>query len=186
MLDCEVDSMGWAEANLEWNDYSTHRLAQQIFRKQYPGEKWLTTTSAIPSDTNSKPGGNALDLNYDTNSRTTATGKDHMGRWLWATMEGTTDSVTIIQLYVPGEPSSLGITTTYAQQYKQLQLENSEHVPDVLSNYYRDPHNFLDTCNTQLILMGDFSKAPTDKHILDLQSRHNLRNLYDTNTQTPC
>ena len=179
MLDRQVDIMGWAETNLEWNDYSTHLLAQRVFRKQYPGGKWLTTTSKIPSKTNLKPGGNALGLNHDATSRTTSTGRDSMGRWLWATLEGKTDSVTIVQLYVPGDPSTQGITTTYAQQYEQIQLANRQTVPDVIGQYYRDLHTFLDTLKTQLIVMGDFNEGPTDKHLLNLQSRHNLRDVYD-------
>ena len=65
-----------------------------------------------------------------------------MGRWLWATLEGKTDSVTIVQLYVPGDPSAQGITTTYAQQYEQIQLANQRQVPDVIGQYYRDLHTF--------------------------------------------
>ena len=168
MLDRQVDIMGWAETNVEWNDYPAHLLSQRVFRKQYPGGKWLTTTSAIPSDTNLKPGGNALGLNHDTNSRTTATGKDPLGRWLWATMEGMTDSVTIIQLYVPGDPSAQGITMTYAQQYEQIQLKHKGQVPDVMGQYYRDLHQFIARTKTKIIVMGDFNEGHSEKNLLDL------------------
>ena len=138
MLDREVDIMGWSETNLEWNSYPVHLRAQRTFKKQYTGGKWLTTTSSIPSDTNLKPGGNAMGLNADTNSCTNMTGKDEMGRWVWATMEGQTGSVTVVQLYVPGDPNQNGITTTYAQQYEQLQIKHPDRIPQVIDTYYKD------------------------------------------------
>ena len=52
MLDREVDIVGWSETNLEWNSYPVHLRAQRTFKKQFLRGKWLTTTSAIPSETN--------------------------------------------------------------------------------------------------------------------------------------
>ena len=180
MMDREVDIMGWSETNLEWNSYPVHLQAQRTFKKQYTGGKWITTTSSIPSETNLKPGGNALGLNADTNSRTNLTGKDKLGRWVWATMEGQTGSVTVVQLYVPGDPNHTGITTTYAQQYEQLQQTHPDRIPQVIATYYKDLHQFLDQTDTTIILMGDFNEGLEDKNILDLQTRHNLRDVYDT------
>ena len=178
MLDREVDVMGWSETNLEWNSYPLHLMAQRIFKKQFQGGKWMTTTSAIPFDTNLKPGGIALAINGATNSRTNVTGKDLLGRWLWATMEGKTGSVTIVQLYVPVDSKDQGLTTTYAQQYEQLQIRHPNHIPKVIPQYYQDLNKFLDTLQTPIILMGDFNETATDHNLLDLQSRHNLRDVY--------
>ena len=179
MKDREVDIMGWSETNLEWNSYPVHLQAQQTYKQQFTGGKWITTTSAIPSETNLKPGGNAMGLNADTNSRTNVTGKDKLGRWVWATMEGRTGSITVIQLYVPGDPHHTGITTTYAQQYEQLQEAEPDKIPQVLATYYKDLHQLLAQIGTAIILMGDFNEGPEDKNILDLQTRHNLRDIYD-------
>lgn len=85
----------------------------------------------------------------------------------------------MVQLYVPGETSKQGITTTYAQQYEQLLLQFSETTPNVLKYYYTDLSHFLNTLDTQLILMGDFNEGPHGQNILDLQTKHNLRDAFD-------
>lgn len=179
MMDRQVNIMGWSETNLGWNSYPIHLKTQQIYKKQFPGRKWITATSSIPSETNLKPGGNSLGLNRDTNAQTNMTGKDDMGRWIWATLEGRTGSVTVVQLYLPGETSKQGITTTYAQQYEQLLLKFPEKTPQVLKQYYTNLTIFLNTLDTHLILMGDFNEGPHGKNILDLQTKHNLRNVYN-------
>ena len=82
MMDWQVNIMGWSETNLKWNSYPLYLKTQRIYKKQFPGGKWITATSSIPSETNFKPGGNSLGLNGDTNARTNMTGKDNMGRWI--------------------------------------------------------------------------------------------------------
>ena len=57
---------------------------------------------------------------------------------MWATMEGKTRSISIVQLYIPGDQTKTGITTTYAQQYKQLQSTNPNKLLKVIKTYYQD------------------------------------------------
>ena len=101
-----------------------------------------------------------------------------MGRWAWTTMEGKTRSITIVKLDVPGDQTKTGITTTYAQQYKQLQLTNPKHLPKVIKTYYQDLDGFITKLDTSIILMGGFNEDPTGKNILDFQTKHNLRDIY--------
>ena len=82
-------------------------------------------------------------------------------------------------MYVPGETSKQGINTTYAQQYKQLLLQYPGKTPNVLKHYYKDLSQFLTTLDSQLILMGDFNEGPHGQNILDLQTKHNLRDVFD-------
>ena len=179
MKDRGVDMLGWAETNVEWNSYPLHLATYQVFKKVFPRGKWVTTTSAIPADKDLKPGGNALGLNQDINRRTHATGKDPLGRWTWATMEGKTRSITVVQLYIPCDTKQTGINTTFAQQYEQLQKLDPLKIPEVLRTFYRDLNSFLANLASLIILMGDFNEPPTGKNILDLQSRHNLRDIYE-------
>ena len=77
------------------------------------------------------------------------------------------------------ESKENGINTTYTQQYKKLQLANPTDIPRVMQNYYQTLNTFLDTITNPIILMGDFNTAALDPNLLDLQSRHNLHNLYN-------
>ena len=88
MTDREVDVFGWAETNLEWNDYKLNAELFPIFKKHFPQGKWLPSTSKIPFTKNYKPGGNLMGIQKNANARTHQTHRDPMGRWCWSRLEG--------------------------------------------------------------------------------------------------
>ena len=179
MQDRDVDIIGWAETNLEWNNYRIHKKANRLFRKTYPRGKWITTTSKTTATTDYKPGGNAMGITQDISSRTPLWGQDPLGRWVWITMEGQSGSITVLQLYIPCPNSNPGIYTTYAQQYEQIQKANPTKTPNVLKTYFTDLNQFLYKKNTNTIIMGDFNSNLHNSDILDLLSNHNLRDAFD-------
>ena len=89
-----------------------------------------------------------------------------------------TGKVTVVQVYVPGESSKQGIHTTYAQQYEQLLIQFPDQTPNVLHTYFKDLSQFLRTLDSQIILMGDFNEDPSGQNMLDLQTHHNLRDVF--------
>ena len=179
MTDREVDVFGWAETNLEWNDYKLNAELFPIFKKHFPQGKWLPSTSKIPFTTNYKPGGNLMGIHKNANARTHQTHRDPMGRWCWSRLEGKKKPLTIIQLYVPGSTKAAGITSSYAQQYEQIREHTGVEHPKVMETYYQDLHALLHQVNdTNIIVMGDFNNSPTAPEILDLITGHNLRDAY--------
>ena len=173
----QVDITGWAETNIEWNDHSVNKELFAIMKRHFPGGAWKPSTSNIPMPTNYKPGGNLMVLGKNIRSRTTIFKKDSMGRWVWAVIQGRTESIAIIQAYVPG--SNKGIMSTFAQQYQQIQKRDNIGCPDVMREFYKDLHTLLtEVAPAKIILMGDFNQEPESDVMLELQSIHHLQDAY--------
>ena len=78
---------------------------------------------------------------------------------------GETHSITIVQLYVPGDPTKIGITTNFAQQYKQLQIAHPDTLPEVIPSFYKDLNVFLIELDISIIFMWVIStRLPPEKH----------------------
>lgn len=172
-----VDVIGWSETNIEWFDYDVNQKLYRIMKQHYPGGAWKPSTSKIPMKSTYKPGGNLLILDKAIKGRTMEFQTDPMGRWVWSTLQGSINPITIIQLYVPG--SHKGITSAYAQQFQQIQAQERIKFPQVTKTYYRDLNNLLmKHSKSRLILMGDFNQEADSEELLDLQANYNLRDVF--------
>lgn len=87
-------------------------------------------------------------------------------------------TISIIQLYTPCK-SKKELTTTYQQQYEQLQQQKRTDKPNVINKYCKDLSSLLYTLqNTSIIVMGNFNAAPDNKRLLNLQSNSGLQDVY--------
>lgn len=85
----------------------------------------------------------------------------------------------IIQLYVPGSLNDAGLTSSYAQQYKQLQKQIGTKTPNVMQHYTAYLHALLQQVSAiNILLMRDVNAALGDNQILDLYTNHNFRDAY--------
>ena len=179
MADRDVDVMGFAETNIEWNDPVINSKLYKIMKQHFPGGNWKPSTSNIQMETIYKPGGNLIVTNKSIRSRTLHTEADNKGRWAWQVLYGSDRPITIIQAYFPHK--NKGIYSAYAQQHQQIQQEKREINVDVHQQYFNDLNKVLEQQkHTNIILMGDFNQESDNTEISHLQAQHNLCDVYDT------
>ena len=107
-----------------------------------------------------------------------------MDRWTWITLKGKKPNITLVQLYILSDVTDPGIFTTFAQQYEKIQLNPPEENPQVFRTYYKDLNQFLTTIDHDVILMGNFDVPTSDPYTINLQSQHNLLEIYNTTIRT--
>ena len=179
----QVDIIGIAETNLQWNKFSTYdRLAQRT-------SKWWETTHCSYSyninDTSTakfQPGGTAILsrnlLAHKAQPRRTQdpTG---LGRWTSTLYQGQQGkSLRIIQVYRPCKPNPNSANGTYQQHSRYLLSKHITTCPRL--HILQDLTSFISHCQSlqeQVILMGDFNGDITSPPLSSFFQSLGLHNL---------
>ena len=102
----KVDVLGLSETNVNWNNPFVRDKWRQLVQSAWEKSK-IITSSIKDGDKSStyKPGGATMILRNKYASMVSSLGGDEMGRWVWATLGGGKNKVTIITCYCPCDNS---------------------------------------------------------------------------------
>jgi hypothetical protein len=142
-----LDSMhatiaGFAETNLNWNNYENKNACSTIFKKYWRQTKISMTSSAKNTREYYQPRGVAMVTGFPWASRTkTYVDQSNLGRWVESEISGKQNrKVTIISAYIVCKDSidRSGPNTAYTQQWLILKEKNPHANPEPRATCFED------------------------------------------------
>ena len=96
----QVDVLGLAETNLDWQSYQVHNQCRQHLASFWQQHVFQVASSTITFNSTYQPGGVAMLTGNKWASRVSKKHTDALGRWLYNTMQGRANiNLTIITVY---------------------------------------------------------------------------------------
>lgn len=161
LYDAKIDIFGCSEVNLNWRVLPYQDRPHERFRGIFESFKLSWSHNEDPEfDDRYQIGGTLMIANHPIGHRVSKTGndKDKLGRWSWMLMQGRQGiKVRIVTVYRPVQ--SLGPTSAYQQQQKQLLSKNIDTNPrtQLLDDLSVDLQEWT-AQGDKLIVMGDFNE----------------------------
>jgi hypothetical protein len=167
--DYNVDALGLAGTDLNWNDKDVEKRCKAKINQFFPHNVLATSSSAINYKSIYQPGGTATLLAGDWSGRKMETGSDDTqeGRWSYVTVQGKekTKLIMITGYRVSQEYNTKGTNTAYQQQ-ASLQKDRGIKEPNPKKEFFKDLKQFIKekrASGHSVILMMDANEGLFDK-----------------------
>ena len=105
-------------------------------------------------------------------SQMIATGKDNLGRWVWAKLRRyKKKDLLLVQIYI--SQANYELYTSATQQYVELCTPDTKS-PNIKDSFATDLRTLLNNHNTETIIMGDFNLPVEDPFIRRIITENDL------------